>query len=210
MGRNRGGRFAHPTAGEMTTRDLHTFIEKLTSSDDDVAEKAAVSIIALGESALPALFGLLNSTDPNKRWWALRCLAEIIHPTVPPNLRNALQDPNPDVRQCAALGLCKQPWAEAIPDLASALSSEDRLLARLTGDAMIAIGSQATPSLIDALENGTPSAQIEAARSLAMIEDGRAIPALFKAWNNGSPMVKHWAEEGFDRMGIGMRFFIPE
>ena len=59
-------------------------------------------------------------------------------------------------------------------------------------------------------ENIIKSAQIEAARSLAMIEDKRAIPALFKAWSDGSPMVKHWAEEGFERMGVGMRFFIPD
>jgi HEAT repeat protein len=189
---------------------LQSLITNLTSGDDQIAENAVGSIAALGESALPTLFGLLDSADPDRRWWALRALAEIPHPEVPPRLRSYLDDPDPDVRQCAALGLSEQPWTEAIPDLVKALDDEDRLLARLAGDALIAIGSPAVSSLIEALESGTPSAQIEAARSLALIGNPEAIPALFKAWQAGSSMIQHWCEEGFERMGVGMQFFRPD
>ena len=194
----------------MTDSDLQSLLTNLTSGDDQIAESVVEPITALGETALSALFDLLGSTNPDARWWALRTIAGILHPTVPPQLRRLLHDPDPEVRQCAALGLSQQPWAEAIPDLIKTLYDEDRLMARLAGDALIAIGAQAVPSLIDILENGTPSAQIEAARSLALIEDPSAIPALFNAWNDGSSVIQHWAEEGFERLGVGMQFFRPE
>ena len=53
-------------------------------------------------------------------------------------------------------------------------------------------------------------ASFTSARALALIGDTEAIPALFKAWGEGSTMIQYWAEEGLDRMGVGMQFFIPE
>jgi hypothetical protein len=64
--------------------------------------------------------------------------------------------------------------------------------------------------LINTLEKGTPAAQIEAARSLALIGDPKAIPALFDAWQDGSSLIQYWIEEGFERMGVGMQFFNPD
>jgi len=194
----------------MTAPNLPSLINNLTSRNDEVAEKAANTITALGESALPALFDLLDSADPEARWWALRTLAGIPHPTVQWQLRNFLSDPDPELRKCAALGLSKQPWSEATRDLVNVLGDEDRLLARIAGDALINNGSQAVPDLINTLEKGTPAAQIEAARSLAIIGDPNAIPAMFDAWQGGSSMIKHWTEDGFERMGVGMQFFRPE
>ena len=190
--------------------DFQSLIPNLTSGDDEVAEQAVIQIAALGETALPALFSLWDSADPDKRWWALRALAVIAHPEVPPRLQAALHDPDTAVRQCAALGLSEQPSAAAIPDLTALLADKDRLLARLAGDALIATGNEALPALLTTLESGTQPAKIEAARALALIGDQDAIPALFKAWQDGSAMIQHWAEEGLDRMGVGMQFFKPE
>lgn len=197
-------RFAHSSAGEVSLSDL---ISDLTAGDDDLAERAAREIANLGDDALPALFDLLDADAPDARWWGLRTLALIPHPEVPLHLQAALHDPAPDVRQCAALGLSKQPSVDAIPDLIAALESDDRLLARLAADALIAVGSPALPALIAALERGAPSAQREAARALAQIGDPDAIPALYRAWNDGSAMVRYWAEAGLDKMGVGMVFF---
>jgi len=189
---------------------LASLIANLTSGDDQLAEAAVEQIAAWGEIALPALFDLLNSPDPEKRWWALRTLASIPHPDVPPRLGEGLHDPDPAVQQCAALGLSRQPWAEAIPDLIVFLVDEDRLLARLAGDALIALGSPAILPLGETLKNGSQRAKIEAARALALIGDKSAIPALFQAWQEGSALVQYWAEEGLDRMGVGMQFFAPD
>jgi HEAT repeat protein len=190
--------------------NLQNLISKLISGDDQVAEATVEEIAALGDSALPALFDLLDTTDSEKRWWALRTLAVIPHPEVPPRLMAALRDPDLAVRQCAALGLSQQPIAEATPDLITLLESGDRLLARLAGDALIAAGSLAVPALIDTLENGTQAAKIEAVRALALIGDKNSIGALFKAWQEGTAIIQHWAEVGFERMGVGMQFFTPD
>lgn len=190
--------------------NLQSLISSLTSGNDQIAENSVSQIAALGETALPALFDLMDSPDPERRWWALRALAVIPHPEVPPRLREALQDPDPAVRQCAALGLSQQPTAEAILDLITLMDDQDRLLARLAGDALIAAGNQAVPALIETLENGSQPARIEAVRALALIADKSAIPALFKAWQEGSAIIQYWAELGLDRMGVGMQFFTPK
>jgi HEAT repeat protein len=190
--------------------DLQPLILKLTSGDDEVAEAAVEQFAALGETALPALFDLLDSSDPEERWWALYALAMIPHPQVPPRLQEMLYDSDPAVRQCAALGLSQQPTIETISNLIALLEDGDRLLARLAGDALIAVGSPALLALIATLETGPQPAKIEATRALALIGDKEAISALFKAWQDGSTMIQHWAEEGLDRMGIGMQFFTPD
>ena len=210
MDGNNHRRFTHPSTGEMTFTDLRSQILNLTSGDDEVAENCVKQIAALGESAFPALFDLMDSTDPEKRWWALRTLAVIPHPEVPPRLQDALHDSDSAIRQCAALGLSQQTSKESIPDLIALLGDEDQLLARLAGDALIANGSKALPALIETLENGPQPAKIEAARGLAIIGDKNSIPALFAAWQDGSAMIQHWAEEGLDRMGVGMKFFSPD
>jgi HEAT repeat protein len=194
----------------MTDPDVSSLIAQLIAEDDHVAERAAQAIIALGEFAIPALFDCLESDDANSRWWALRTLAEIQHPSVPPRLQLSLKDTDPSVQQCAALGLNRQPRAEATTDLINLLGNEDRLLSRLAADALIAIGKDAVPHLIQVLENGPPPAKTEAVRSLAIIANPEAIPALFKAWHNGSSIIQYWVEQGFDHMGIGMQFFQPD
>ena len=210
MERNGHRRFTHPTAGEMTSANLQSLILNLTFGNDEVAENCVNQISALGESALPALFDLMDSADPEKRWWALRTLAMIPHPGVLPRLRGALQDSESAIRHCAALGLSQQPSKESIPDLIALLGDDDHLLSRLAGDALITNGGDAVPALIEILENGSHPAQIEAIRALALIGDKNSIPALFAAWQDGSAMIQHWAEEGLDRMGVGMQFFTPE
>ena len=183
---------------------------KLTSGNDFLAESSVDDIAALGESALPALSDLLDSSDPNSRWWALRALCLIPHPEVLTRLRSALRDPDPDLRQCAALGLAQQPHSDSVPDLIAALADPDRLTARLAADALIVVGKPAVPALITVLESTTSSAQIEAARALAAIGDARAIPTMFTAWEDGSALVQHWIEQGFEKMGVGMQFFTPD
>jgi HEAT repeat protein len=192
----------------MTT--IQSLISDLTSGNDDFAEFTVDQIVARGTEALPALFELLDSSNPNNRWWALRVLAVIHDPAVPPKLQEALHDPDHTIRQCAALGLSKQTSVAAIPDLIKILNDEDRLAARLAGDALISIGGPAVQPLIEILEGDDNSARIEAARALGIIGDTRAIPVLFAAWEDGSALLQHWIEQGFEKMGVGMQFFNPK
>jgi HEAT repeat protein len=190
--------------------DLQNLISSLTSDDDARVIAAVDQISALGKEVLPALFDLLNTPDPNKRWWVIRVLSAIPDPEVPPRLRSALRDPDYTIRQCAALGLSQQPDIDSIPDLIERLDDDDRLVARLAADALIAIGGPAVTDLIQTLENGSQPSKVEAARALAVIGDTRAIPAMFASWEDGSALIRHWVEQGFERMGVGMQFFKPE
>ena len=51
--------------------------------------------------------------------------------------------------------------------------------------------------------------RIEAARALAFIGDSRAIPYLFQLLNEDSMILDYWANEGLDRMGVGMIYVQP-
>ena len=190
--------------------DLEPLLTQLTGGDDTLAEAVVSQIAEFQAAAIPPLVALLDSDDPDHRWWAVRTLAEIKDPQVPPRLHAALKDPDPAVRQCAALALSKQPEPDAVPDLVSTLDGDDRMLARLAADALIAVGSPAVPALIEVLESGEHIARLQAARALAEIGDERAIGPLFKAWDTDSAILQYWAEIGLDRMGVGMMFFDPE
>jgi HEAT repeat protein len=190
-------------------RDLATLLSDLFSGVDARAEAAVTELPAHGERALRALGAALASPDPDWRWWAVRAVAALDSAEVPLALERALQDPAPAIRQCAALGLRLKPSPRVIPSLCRALGDPDSLTARLAGDALIAAGQQATPDLIATLQGDHPGARIEAARALAMIEDPLSIPALYTLADDASALVRHWAEEALERMGVGMVYFKP-
>jgi HEAT repeat protein len=196
----------------MTT-DLPTILAKLQGSDDELAHAAAMDIAALPTEMIPdALRGLeMLLADPNadKRWWAVRALAEIPDGKTPDLLVEALKDESPSVRQCAALGLRLQPNSAAIPPLAAALDDEDHLVREIAAEALAGIGEPAVLALLEVLENGSRISRLFSVRALAKIGDTRAIPALFTALDEDSALMEYWAAEGLERMGVGMAFFTP-
>jgi HEAT repeat protein len=189
--------------------DLRTLVSALLSGDDQKAEAAAIQFASCGSAAFPALQAQFTYADPDSRWWVVRALAEIDDPRIPPLLLSALHDPDQAVCQCAALALRQQPSPQAIPALVNCLPSTDRLLARLASDALVAIGPDSVPALLDTMQNGPSQARPEAVRALALIADPHAIPQLFQSLDDDSALVSHWADEGLTRMGVGMVFFKP-
>lgn len=190
-------------------QDLQSLLSDLTSRDDDRAEGVVPALLLYGESALKALFVLLDDESADKRWWAVRALAEFDAPKVGESLSQALTDPDQSVRQCAAVALRHHPTPDAIILLIEALNNEDRLYARLSGDALTAIGKPAIPALTQALQSVHPSVRVEATRALALMELPETIPILFDASEDPSTMVRHWIDEGLNRLGLGMVFFEP-
>jgi HEAT repeat protein len=188
---------------------LEDLIADLISGDDQKAESSVMPLARLGEFALERLLVLLKDEDPDHRWWAARALAAFEDELACEGLRQALSDPIQYVRHCAALGLRYSPSCHPVPELAKALASEDRLLARLAGDALIAVGEAAIPALSEALHSTNAALRAEAARALAKMDDPEIIPILFSAAEDPSPIVQHWIEEGFERLGVGMVFFKP-
>jgi HEAT repeat protein len=186
-----------------------TLIQDLLSGEDWRAEAAARKLAQQGENALPILRELLESPDTDARWWATWALASLSHPQVGHLLRGLLKDPDSSVRQCAALALREQPDVDAIPELVDLLEEEDPILARLAAAALIATGREAVPALLEVVQNGSQKARLEAIRSLANIGDERAIPALYAAYQERSAIMEYWANEGLEKLGVGMVLFNP-
>jgi HEAT repeat protein len=194
---------------------LDKLIDELLNGDENRAERSARSFPIYGEEGLQALVALFTQPDPDTRWWAVRALAAfdpMDYPQAADLLIRALEDPDSSVQACAAVGLRETPSPSAIPSLIKLLSHTDQLLARVAGDALIALKKAATPALVTLIEglvNDHNTTKVEAVRALALIGDPASISTLFKIWESGSSMVQHWAEKGLNDMGIGMAFFDP-
>jgi HEAT repeat protein len=189
--------------------DYEHLLAELTSGEDGRAEAAVHSLSRFGSQVLPSLQELLASPDADLRWWVTWALAEIKDPLVPDLLAKELHDPALVVRQCAALALRQQPAAEAIPDLIFALQENDPTLAHLAAASLVAVGEKAVPALLEILEKGPQQARLEAIRALALIGDERSLQALYSALDDESALIEYWANEGLERMGVGMTFFKP-
>lgn len=217
MGGNQERRPSDSTTSELTPcmQKLDKLLDELLCGDENRAERSARSFPIYGEESLQALAALFSQPDPDTRWWAVRALAgfdPVEHPQAAVFLIKALQDPDSSVQACAAVGLREKPSPAAIPGLIKLLSHKDQLLARVAGDALIALKNEATPSLVTLIEglgNDHNTTKVEAARAMALIGDPASISTLFKIWESGSSMVQHWAEKGLHDMGIGMAFFDP-
>jgi HEAT repeat protein len=181
------------------------------SSDDEARAQAAIPALSVhGQAAVEALIRLQQSPVADRRWWATYALSAFQGNLAAQRaLTNALQDSDEAVQQCAALSLKHNPSQDALPALARTLRSPDRLTARLAGDALAALGAPAIPYLAVASQDPDPAVRIEAVRALAETRHPDAIGPLFKCIDDSSSLVTHWAEEGLDRLGIGMMFFSP-
>jgi len=188
---------------------LDNLLADLTSGDESRAEAAASQLAQLGDSALIPLKGLLDSSDADHRWWAVRTLAQI--PDVDAGLfLTVLSDSSVEVRQAAALALATHPLEEAAPLLVRALNDADSMVQTLAANALIAIGRSVVPILLGALDAVPQSAQIQIMRALAEMRDHRAIPAMLKATESNSVMLNYWANEGLERLGLNMVYIKPE
>jgi HEAT repeat protein len=121
-----------------------------------------------------------------------------------------LNDPAPEVRQCAALGLAVKPDETAIQPLVQALSDADSITSHLAMNALIKAGKDAAPALIESVKKKDPqSARILALRALAEIRDHRAIPVMMQVMEEDSVLLQHWAQEGLERLGLAMVYIKP-
>lgn len=198
-------------------KTLENLLDDLTSGDEARAEGAVTPLVALGEDAVPALLDLTRSPDVDSRWWALRVLA------CSPHLQTGwlvpfLNDPAPEVRQCAALGLAGKPDGSAVEPLIRALSDEDSMVASLAANALVQTGNAAVPSLIETVKrrpeplegNGSQIQRVHALRALAEIRDHRAIPVMMNVMQEDSALLQHWAQEGLERLGLDMVYIKPQ
>ncbi|MEW6285903.1 MAG: HEAT repeat domain-containing protein [Chloroflexota bacterium] len=189
---------------------LQDLLSDLTSGDEARAESAVAALMELGESVIPSLLELTRSPDADTRWWAVRALAQSPHCRTEWLIPFLTEDPAPEVRQCAALGLAVKADESAIQPLVRALSDADGMVGSLAANALVKIGSAAVPALIEVVKAGAQSARILALRALAEIKDHRAIPVMMKVMEEDSSLLQYWAQEGLERLGLNMIYLKPE
>jgi len=182
--------------------DLQNLLAILTGGDDDRAESVVPQLAAQPE-AIPALELYLQSPESDIRWWAIRTLAQM---ETPPKdwLVKALDDESEEVRQCAILALTHHPTESAISELLHLVTDPEMVTANLAASALIAIGEPAVPGLLELFGVASHASKVEIIRVLAGVGDPRAIPALMQAMEQDSPAMQYWADQGLDRLGLGM------
>ena len=188
---------------------LLDLLDELSCGEDERAEAALAHLSTWGPEAVEILQERLDNPEPDVRWWAVRGLAEVQDERVPALLVKALADSDKSVRWCAGIALRNHPSEQAAPALIQLLSDEDALTRRLAGDALAAIGCPVVTRLIQVMQVGEHLARLEAVRALAKIGDERSIPVLFTALDDRSALIEYWANEGLEKMGVGMVFYRP-
>ena len=193
----------------VADKELDELLEALISGDDDSREAAAVALGRFGGAAAEPLASLLVSEDADARWWAARALAEVGTDGAVPPLVDALEDPEPDVRACAALALGQIGDGVAAPDLAARLADESAFVASIAADALSMIGQPAVGALAEKLDDTSPHIRLLAVRALGRIGSQSAIGPLFGVLEDPSYLVRYYAREALEALGVGMVFLAP-
>jgi HEAT repeat protein len=194
-------------------KQINRLLDALLSGDDALAEHIVHSFVLVdGEEVVSALASRLPNASPDDRWWIARALAIIPKPQSVMLLTNLVNDPDADVRACAAMALGELhaiSGTEGANALAAHLADENAHVAEICTVALWRIGVAAVPVLLSKLQGGNALERIRAAKALVPIESHAAIPALIGALDDENAVVTHYAEDALERMGVGMVYVKP-
>jgi Uri superfamily endonuclease len=193
----------------MEKEHAEELLNVLVSGDEDSREAAALALGRFGKVAAERLVPLLAHEDAEIRWWAARALAEVGRDGGPPLLEGILDDPDPDVRACAALALGRIGDGSAAPALAAQLSDESAFVSSIASDALSMLGDAAVEALAEKLADENPHVRLLAVRALSRIKSQRTIGPLFGALEDSSYLVRHYAQESLEALGVGMVYMRP-
>jgi HEAT repeat protein/Uri superfamily endonuclease len=189
--------------------EIEELLEVLVSGDEESREAAALALGRFGTIATRRLATLLIEGDQDARWWAARALAEVGKDGTVPPLVGALDDPDPDVRACAALALGHIGDSSAAEALAARLADESAFVASIVADALSMIGEQAVGVLAERLADNSSYVRLLAVRALGRIRSQSCVVPLFGLLEDPSYLVRHYAQEALEALGVGMIYFAP-
>ncbi|MGD2207627.1 MAG: DUF123 domain-containing protein [Anaerolineae bacterium] len=200
----------------VKAKDLNKLLEALTTGSDESREAAALALGQFGTDAVEPLIEILTGGAADARWWAARALAEIGGDSTVAPLMNTLGDPDPDMRACAALALGRigaGAGASALQTAASAvaalLADESAFVASIAADALSMIGEPAVEALTEKLTVENPHTRLLAVRALGRIKSPHAIGPLFGLLEDPSYLVRYYAHEALEALGVGMVLMKP-
>jgi HEAT repeat protein len=200
----------------MGKPELIELLHLLATGPEEGREAAALALGQLGSMAIEPLAAMLAEDSADVRWWAARALAQVHQDATVPALVQGLEDPDADVRACCALalgrmgsGLGPSSQQDAARALAAHLSDESAFVAGIAGDALSMLGEAATEALADTLHAPSAHARLLAVRALARTKAQAAIGPLFEALDDPSYLVRYYAQEALEMMGVGMVYLSP-
>jgi Uri superfamily endonuclease len=189
--------------------EIDELLEVLVSAGEDSREEVALALGRFGVAAAERLAAILATREADARWWAARALAEVGGEGVVPPLVSILDDPDPDVRACAALALGRVGEGSAAPALADRLGDESAFVASIAADALSMLGERAVEALAARLVDENPHIRLLAVRALGRIRSQSAIGPLFGVLEDSSYLVRYYAHEALEALGVGMVFVTP-
>lgn len=185
---------------------MQEWLAAIARQDDDEAERLAAELSPADE---PALLALADSEDSDERWWAVRGLALAGGPESAPALAAHLQDEQPIVRAAAALALahlharCAAAVAERLGGVAELLSDPEGYVRQAAADSLALCGDDAVPALGHVLRySDHQGARTRAASALRKIATMKAAAILYALLNDENHLVRSYAYEGLDEMGL--------
>lgn len=185
---------------------LQTYLAAIAAGDDDAAEQTVAALTADDAQTLAVL---ATEGTLDEQWWALRALAEVGAAEAVPVLCAALSSPDAGVRAVAALALSHvhgraAPAVAAVLDQVTALLADDSGLVRqAAADSLAICGNDAVPALGRVLRSSThQGARTRAASALRKIATMPAAAILYPLLNDENHMVRMYAYEGLDEMGL--------
>lgn len=190
----------------MNSERFTTFLNAVAAGADEQTEQCALALT--GEDS-PALSALLVSPDVDARWWAARALAACGNVDAAAALAPLLHDAESSVRAVALLALGHlyplHP-AEVVPlldDAAQCLMDDDGLVRQTAADALAMCGDDAVPALARILfQQSHEGARTRAASALRKLATMKAAGVLYAVLNDPNHMVRMYAYEGLDEMGL--------
>ena len=194
---------------DMESERLAALLQTLGAGNEEAREAAALALGGLGPEAIEPLVELLSMDDADIRWWAARALAEVGGKAAVEPLLSVLSDPDPDMRACAALSLGRVGEGQAAPTLTVLLTDESAFVASIAADALAMIGQPAVEPLAKMLAEESSHARLLAVRALGHIGTQNAIAPLFGALQDPSYLVRYYAQEALEALGVGMVFLKP-
>ncbi len=193
----------------VDNKGLDELLHTLASGDDESRESAALELSRFGADAIEPLAATLAEGDADARWWAVRALAEVGGEDAVSPLLGALVDADADVRACAALALGWIGDEAAAPALVTQLTDESAFVASIAADALSMIGESAVDALVGILADDNPHVRLLAVRALGRIKAQRAIGPLLGMLEDPSYLVRYYAHEALETLGVGMVFVKP-
>jgi HEAT repeat protein len=185
---------------------MQELLAAIARQDDEEAERQAQLLAPADE---PALLELLESTNEDERWWAVRGLAVAGSERCIPQLGQSLYDEAAAVRAVGALALAQlharypTDVVAYLPAVANLLADDEGYVRQAAADGLAQCGDDAVQALGHVLRvSEHQGARTRAAGALRKMATMKAAAILYALLNDENHLVRAYAYEGLDEMGL--------